>query len=261
MRKRNKKYVLVTGANGAIGMALAHKFASEGYNLVLLVRDKKQASVPPELSVWGVDVRYVCVDLNDPGAALRIKEQTDSQRIKVTHLINNAGFGELSRFEDTDMDKLVGMIDVNIRSLVSLTKVFLPDIIECSGGVLHVGSVAGFMPGPNKSVYFASKAFVVNFSIALRQELAGRATVSVLCPGPTKGGFWFSSPANSKLNISQINYMSADKVARIGYDGYMAGKAIITPGLLNKCNTLAPRFFSKVVMARIVAGLFVRPKD
>ena len=261
MKDTSKKCVLITGASGAIGLALAHKFASERYDLVLAVRDKKQTIIPPELSIYGVDIQYVYADLNDSNSASSIKKQTDLLGVRVAHLVNNAGFGELSRFEDSDIDKLVGMIDVNVRALVLLTKVFLPEIIECSGGILNIGSVAGFMPGPNKSVYFASKAFVVNFSVGLRHELAGRANVSVLCPGPTKGGFWFSSPANRRLGISQANYMSADKVARIGYDGYMAGRAIITPGIINKFNTIVPRFLSKTFMARVIAGMFVQPKD
>jgi len=250
-------YVLITGAGGGIGSAMAIEFASRGYNLILSARTTKSlAPILENLSEYPVKVASVCADLTAIDGPDLIVKELRTRKINVAYLVNNAGFGEFGAFESSDNAMLMGMIDVNVRSLTSLTKLLLPQIIEQKGGILNVASVAGFMPGPMKAVYFASKAYVLSFSLALKQELVGSVHVSVLCPGPTKSRFWASTASMKRARYSQVTFMTSERVAKVAVTQFLKGKGIITPGFLNKANTLFPRLVPGTIMAKIVDTLF-----
>jgi hypothetical protein len=145
------------------------------------------------------------------------------------------------------------MLQVNIAALAELTGLFLPGMIERRrGGILNVGSVAGFLPGPNMAVYFATKAFVLSFTEALAAELAGSdLTVSVLCPGPTATNFSKVARGENKLRI-QASKMSAETVARYGHRAYRDGKVVSVPGLRNHFLVFLPRLVPRWLVRRTV---------
>jgi short-subunit dehydrogenase len=249
--------VLITGASGGIGSSLAVEFAKNGYAIVIAARKKQSLQdLKKALSIYAVDVNCVYADLTELGGVASLLKQLKDQKLEITVLVNNAGFGEFSMFEKTDTKLIMSMVALNVNALTELTRILLPDIIRRGGGILNVASVAGFMPGPMKSVYFATKAYVLSFSLGLREELLGRVNVSVLCPGPTKSKFWMSTKTMKKTNYSQLTFMSSEKVARVAVRGYLKNKAIITPGLLNKINTILPRFIPLPIMARAVRTMF-----
>ena len=251
------KTVLITGANGGIGSALAIEFAKKGFNLVLVARTiDSLTELERELSFTNQNIYSLYIDISKPDGVEKVTKWLNDKKLHVSHLVNNAGFGEFELFEKTATEYILGMLDINIIALTRLTKALLPSLIQQQSGVLNVASVAGFMSGPGKSVYFASKAYVISLSLGLREELAGRVNVSVLCPGPTKSKFWLSTPSMKKKLISQVKFMSTDRVAKIAVRDFLRKKAIITPGLINKANTVIPRLFSKQAMAKIVNVMF-----
>ncbi|MEI9864461.1 MAG: SDR family NAD(P)-dependent oxidoreductase [Limisphaerales bacterium] len=136
-------------------------------------------------------MHVLTADLSLPETPQRVFTQLSVQDISVDVLVNNAGFGAHGSFVEMDLLRQLGMIHVNITALTELTGLFLPGMIQRKrGGILNVGSVAGFLPGPGMTVYFATKAFVLSFTEALSEELAGTGLkVSVLCPGPTESNF------------------------------------------------------------------------
>jgi uncharacterized protein len=244
--------VLITGANGGIGSALAKEFAANGHDLLLHARNKDSlADVASVCKKSGVKVYVVGGDLSKSNAASALYADVKKQGLKVTHLVNNAGFGDFGLFEHTDIAKIHDIMTVNMVALTELTHEFLPGIIKAKGGVLNVASIVSFFPGPLMSVYYASKAYVLSFSNALAEELAGRVVVTALCPGVTKSGFQKSADL-SKSRISKGYMMSTEQVAKAAYKGFMNGKMVVTPGLPNKINTILPRFIPRQILVKII---------
>ncbi|MDQ6699094.1 MAG: SDR family NAD(P)-dependent oxidoreductase, partial [Acidobacteriota bacterium] len=183
-----------------------------------------------------------------PESAAEIYRQMENTA--VDYLVNNAGFGLGGAFVETDLQTELDMMQVNMVSLVHLTKLFARDMaVRKSGRILNVASTAAFQPGPLMAIYYASKAFVLSFSEALAEELRGSGvTVTALCPGPTATEFQRRAKLdNARLFKGKtLAVMSAAKVAAIGYRGMMRGKAIVIPGVLNRIGVqslrIAPRF-------------------
>ena len=148
------------------------------------------------------------------------------------------------------------MIQVNVAALAHLTRLFLPGMIERRpGGVLNVGSTAGFQPGPHMAVYYATKAFVLSFTEALAEELAGSGIkVTCLAPGPTETGFGTDS-GMEKSKIFRLGTMDAKAVAQIGYRGFRRGRAIVIPGLKNRIGAFSVRFAPRMVVRKVVRWL------
>ena len=250
-----KTYTLITGASGGIGSALAREFAGHGHNLVLHGRTLDSlGQVVADCRKAGVAVETILGDLSLPGAAVKLHDELVVRKITVSQLVNNAGYGDFGFFEDTDIVKTHGLMMVNMVALTELTRLFLPQIIKARGGVLNVASVVGFFPGPLMAVYYASKAYVLSFSNALSNELEGRARVTALCPGITKTGFVNAAHLQSS-KLSKGGMMSAEKVAQLGYRGFMAGKPIVVTGLRNRINVLLHRLMPRMVSAKIIRGI------
>jgi short-subunit dehydrogenase len=261
MEERTKskfETVLITGASGGIGLELARLFAKEGYNLLLVSRDKKTLT-DVAIQIRGdykVSVGVIALDLSLENSGVDLYNLVKKNNQKVSILINNAGYGGVGSHTDRKHDDEHGMINCNVQSLVSLTRLFGADMIaNKSGKILNVASVAGFVPGPYQSVYFATKAFVISYSVGLSREFANSGvTISCLCPGATATKFAERAGFDVKNRMFK-GAMSADAVAHAGYDGLMAGKHLIVPGFLNKASIFAIRFIPSHIAARVVARI------
>jgi short-subunit dehydrogenase len=231
------KTALITGASGGIGYELAKLFAKDHHNLVLVARSgAKLTQFADELQRrFGISVRTVAVDLASPDSPPLLFDQLQRDGIAVDILVNNAGYGMLGEFAAISTEESLGQIQLNVTALTHLTKLLLgPMVKRGSGKIMNVASTAGFQPGPRMAVYYATKAYVISFSEALANELAGKGvTVTCLCPGPTATGF-ASRAGNDKSRLfKQIRPMDAKTVALKGYRGLMAGKTLVIPGLRN----------------------------
>jgi short-subunit dehydrogenase len=177
-------------------------------------------------------------------------------------LVNNAGFADFGEFAQADLAKQMQMIQVNIAALTELTHRFLPAMVECRRGyVLNVASTAAFMPGPLMSVYYATKAYVLSFSEAIREELKECGVkVTALCPGPVATGFQNRAEMQgSKLLQQRMNPpMSAEAVARAAYEAMMQGQAVVIPGLMNQVQAMAPKLLPRVLVPGIVKNAQAR---
>ncbi|AFH60769.1 SDR family NAD(P)-dependent oxidoreductase [Paenibacillus caseinilyticus] len=249
------KTVLITGASGGIGKELADRFAKDGYDLVLVARseDKLVDLARVYREKYRVQTTYIAKDVALPGVAEEIYRELEEKGISVDFLVNNAGFGLYGEFLETQLEQEMNMIDINIKALTVMTKVFLPDMVKRhQGGVLNVASLVAFFPGPLMAVYYATKAYVLSFTEALENELLGTGvTVSALCPGATATGFVDRAGlATSKLFRSGV--MEVGQVADIGYREFLRGKTLIITGGRNKFMAFLPRLLPRKLMTNAV---------
>lgn len=212
------KTVLITGASSGIGKQMAIKFSQRGYSLLLVARRENLLRELKEelINEYHNDVDYFVCDLSiNPKS---VYDYCKDNNIKIDILVNNAGYGDYGKFIDADLDKCLGMIELNNKSLVSLTYYFIKDMKENGyGHILNVGSVASFMPGPYMAVYYATKSFVLSFSMALREELRkDNINVSVLCPGPTKSDFWSVAGGETTAVYDNMFARSSKQAAATG---------------------------------------------
>jgi short-subunit dehydrogenase len=254
-----RKTALITGASGGIGAELALLLAHNGYDLVLIARSPdKLAQLAERLEhELPISVRVLAKDLAQQGAPSQIHADLAAASVRVDVLVNNAGFGLGGRFAEVGIEGALEMIQLNVVAPTHLTKLFLDDMLEQGDGeILNVASIAGFFPGPFWSVYSASKAYVLSFSEALANELAGSGvTVTVLCPGPTATEF----AARGSMQDSRVYRgatMDAGTVARIGYRGLMRGQTLVIPGWRNRLLAFAVRLTPRRTTAGIARRLF-----
>lgn len=204
----------------------------------------------------GVTVSVLGKDLADPTAPQAIFDELSAQGVIVDVLVNNAGFGLVGAVADLPLQRQLDMIQVNVTALTNLTRLFLPRIIERRrGGILNVGSMAGFQPGPRMAVYYASKAYVLSFTEALAEELVDTGIkVTCLAPGPTTTGFVAAANLENAL-LFRLGAMDSRKVAEAGYRGFRRGGVIVIPGLKNKLTAfsvhLGPRSFVRKLVKRL----------
>jgi len=250
--------VLITGASGGIGYELAKQFASHRYDLVLVARREDElVQVKLELErQHGVQVKVIPLDLVQPASIEALDAQLQKAAIAVHILVNNAGFGAYGPFADADLELQLEMIDLNVRTLTHLTRLLLPAMQQRgSGKILNVASTAAFQPGPLMAVYYATKAYVLSFTEALANELQGQGiTVTALCPGPTRTGFGKRANFHHSLLFDKFG-MDAPTVAKVGYDGLMANKVVVIPGVMNWLFAQSSRFFSRKMVTRMVRKL------
>ncbi|HVV70686.1 MAG TPA: SDR family oxidoreductase [Verrucomicrobiae bacterium] len=250
--------VLVTGASSGIGRELAKCFAADGSRLILLARKRAALqSLAEELhKAHGTQAEVLPADLAEPRAPERIFEHLQTNGTKVDVLVNNAGFGAHGEFATLPQARQLEMLQVNVMALTQLTRQFLPGMIQRKrGGVLNVASTAAFQPGPGMAVYYATKAFVLSFSEAITEEVSGSGvTISALCPGPTATNF--AEAANARFsNRFMRSTMSAEAVARIGYRGFRAGRAVVIAGARNRLLTFSVRLAPRALVRRITKFL------
>ncbi|MFC5270537.1 SDR family NAD(P)-dependent oxidoreductase [Adhaeribacter terreus] len=250
-----KATVLITGASGGIGEELARIFARNGFDLVLVARneDKLQQLAKEFSTQFHTTNTVLPTDLVQPSAPQQLFETLKTKNIPVQILVNNAGFGEYGYFEEISLQRQLDMMQLNMTVVVYLSKLFLDQLPKnTEGKILNVASTAAFQPGPLMAVYYATKAFVLSFSEAIANELkARRVTVTALCPGPTETGF----EQQANLGGSDLfagNIASPQEVAEAGYEGLMAGKTVVIPGIKNKALALSSRFAPRDLVTRIV---------
>ncbi len=251
-----KETVFITGASSGIGLELARCFAAEKSTLILVARSAAalEALAAELRGQHQIEVHVITADLAQPESPQRVVDELKGRGIMVDVLVNNAGFGLHGSFAELPLARQLEIIQVNVASLVALTGLFLPAMVERRrGGILNVGSVAGFLPGPNMAIYYASKAFVQSFSEALFEELRGTGvSVTNLCPGPTESNF-FKVARGHRSRELQIAKMSTDEVARAGHRAFRTGQCVKVPGTKNRLLVQLPRILPRMVVRRSVA--------
>jgi short-subunit dehydrogenase len=248
--------VLITGASGGIGLELARRFARDGYDLVLVARRAGELSALADRlrRDAGVAVTPIPTDLADLGSPRRVVEALAGPGVTVDVLVNNAGVGLHGPFVRTSLDVELAMIRLNVTSLVELTKLLVPGMVARGRGrIVNVASTAGFQPGPLMSVYYATKAFVIAFSEALAEELAGTGvTVTTACPGATRTGFQAAAGLPGVRALQRGVVMDAADVADAIYRGAIAGRRLVIPGLLNRLHVQGLRLAPRRLVTRLV---------
>ena len=268
MRETFSETVLITGASSGIGLELAKCFAADyalndNCRIILVARNTDALeSLAAELRRnYKVEAIVLTADLSLPEAPKRIFAELSAQKISVDVLVNNAGFGANGAFAELSLPRQLEMLQVNITALMELTGLFLPGMIQRKrGGILNVGSVAGFLPGPGMAVYYATKAFVLSFTEALSEELLGTGLkISVLCPGPTESNFG-NVARGKKVREIKTPKMSAEAVAQYGHRAFRNGKVIAIPGAQNKAFVFLNRFAPRWIPRKIINS-YNRIKD
>lgn len=253
--------VLITGASSGIGRELSLVFAANGANLALVARSggKLEQLARTIRERHGAQVHVFPKDLAEPGAAASLAADLEAAGLSIDVVVNNAGFGALGPFADSDTDRQRQMIQLNILALTELTRLLLPGMRQRGrGGILNVASTAAFQPGPFMAVYYATKAYVLSFTEALAEELRGEpVTVTCLCPGPTHTGFASQADAEHSPLFEKFA-MEAPEVARQGYEGFRAKKTVVVVGLANKLTAFSTRLAPRWFAARVVRSLHAR---
>jgi uncharacterized protein len=245
---------VITGASAGIGVALAREFVRHGHELALVARREDRLNeLADEIAATGAPKPIViAADLAQSGGAKRIGEALAGHGAEPQYVVNNAGFGLVGSAAARDRAEQLAMIDLNVRALTELSLAFVDSLSRHKGGLLNVGSMAGFLPGPGMAVYYASKAFVLSFSEALHSEFGPRGIkVCVLCPGPVPTEF--AAVAGLKEGLAPgLLTRSAEQVAAAGYRGLMANKRTVVPGFINKLVILGIRLAPRRVLLGMV---------
>jgi short-subunit dehydrogenase len=252
-----ERVTLITGASSGIGAALARVFASKGHRLALVARraDRLEA-LAGEIGASGSAAPIVIpCDLEQADAGDKIAAALAAAGVEVEYVVNNAGFGKFGRAIKLDRAEQLGIITVNIRAMTELSLRFSDSLIKHRGGILNVGSLAGFLPGPGMAVYYASKAYVLSFTEALHEELGPLGVrVTALCPGPVPSEFQARAGFRPGFDSAVLNVSPAD-VALAGYRGLMANKRAVLPGLGVKLVPFLLRFFPRGFILTAVGKL------
>jgi short-subunit dehydrogenase len=246
---------LITGASAGIGSALARIYAANGHEVMLVARRADRlAALADEIANRGHRRPLIAgVDLQARDAVRQIDQQMAGLGVEPEIVVNNAGFGLLGQAASLDRDEQLAMIDLNIRALTELSLTWIDVLKRRKGGILNVGSVAGFLPGPGMAVYYASKAYVLSFSQALHYELKPFGVrVTVLCPGPVPTEFQARAGV-SGTTFPRLLARSAERVADEGYRGLKANRAVIVPGGPNKVVTALARLVPRRLLLAATA--------
>lgn len=245
----NAKHALITGATSGIGYELAKLFAKDNYNLVLVARNRENLELAArEMQALSdqIHVHIVEADLFEPGAAEEIYAKTSALGITVNVLVNNAGQGEWGKFSNTDLQREIDIVQLNIVAMMSLTKLYLKDMLARNEGrILQLASSASKAPSPYLAVYAATKAFVLSLAEALITEIEDSdVTITALRPGPTDTDFFHKAKGENSTAYKEMPMYTPEEVAKAGYKGLMAGDAVVMPGAMNKfqesMNTILP---------------------
>ena len=246
---------LITGASNGIGLELAKVHASKGGNLVLVARNKsKLDELKTELeNKYKIEVYTIGKDLSAEDSALEVYNETKKQNIQIDYLINNAGFGDFGMFTDTDWNKELQMINLNITTLTQFTKLYLQDMVKRnSGKIMNVSSTAAFQSGPTMAVYYATKAYVLSFSEAISNEVSDKGvTITTLCPGATESGFQSAAAMEESALVKGKKLPTSKEVAEYGYAAMMKGKTVAIHGMLNYLMANSVRFAPRALVVKL----------
>lgn len=232
-----RRVALITGASEGLGAEFARLFAERGHDVALVARRRDRLdALAGEIAAEGRPKPIVIeLDLARPDAADRLVEALAAENAAVEYLVNNAGYGLTGPFDALPAADQLAMIDLNVRALTALAHRFLPDLRATRGGMINVASIAGFAPGPGMAVYYASKAYVLSFSEALAEEMRPHGVrVTALCPGPVVTGFQRRAGMNAAAMSAPRGVAGARETVLAGYDGLLAGRRVVVPGLVNR---------------------------
>jgi uncharacterized protein len=249
------KTALITGASNGIGLELARIHASKGGNLILVARNKsKLDELKTELeNQYKISVYTIGKDLSLTNSAQEVYNETVQQKIQVDYLINNAGFGDFGMFVDTNWNKELQMINLNITTLTQFTKLYLQDMVaRKSGKIMNVASTAAFQSGPTMAVYYATKAYVLSFSEAIDNEVKNKGvTVTALCPGATESGFQAAAVMEESALVKGKKLPTSKEVAEYGYKSMLYGKTVAIHGVMNYILANSVRFMPRAFVVAV----------
>ncbi|HEY7472264.1 MAG TPA: SDR family oxidoreductase [Gemmatimonadota bacterium] len=258
-RALSRPVALVTGASSGIGLELARVAAARGHDLVLVARggDALRALAAEVERERGAAAHVLTADLAAPEAPEAVAAAVDELGLEIDVLVNNAGFGLYGDFLDTDLEVERDMIAVNVTAPTALAKRFaIPMVERGRGRILNVASTAAFQPGPRMAVYYATKAYMLSFSLALSVELDGTGVgVTCLAPGPVRTAF------RDRARVTASRLFSGDRgaepaaVARVGWAALERGRRLVIPGGWNRIGAGAARVVPLAFAARAVAML------
>jgi short-subunit dehydrogenase len=236
--KEQKNYALVTGGTSGIGYELVKLLAADGYNLIIVARHENDLiRVANEIKEnFSVDVVSIAKDLFNPENAFDLYNQVKTKNLRVDILINDAGQGVYGEFKDTDVRRELNIINLNISSLVVLTKLFLKDMLaHDQGRIMNLSSIASKIPGPWQSVYHGTKAFVQSFTEAVRSEVKEtNVTLTALLPGATDTDFFNKADMEQSKIVQEGKLDDPVTVAKDGYEAMMKGDDKVISGWKNK---------------------------
>ena len=251
-----KKNVLITGATSGIGYEFAKLFAEKRYNLILIARNRenlKKTAIEMKQIAHDplVKITEIAIDLFERDAAREVYKITRDQKIFVDILINNAGQGEWGKFYETDLDRDISLIDLNINSVLSLTKYYLKDMIKKDKGkILFLASSVSKAPSPYMAVYAATKAFILSFAEALAKETKDtKISITALQPDATDTDFFHKAKAENSVIYKEKNLASPEKVAKDGLEALEKGKNVVQSGMQNKFQSVLNNIISDDMIA------------
>jgi len=243
---------LITGASSGIGYEFSSQLARQGYDLLLVGRNRPAlASLAKRLEEEsGVRAEFCAMDLSVAPAPEELFAEINQREMSIDVLINDAGFAMQGPFAENDASTLLDMLQVNVMAVTHLLRLILPGMIERRRGkILNMSSIGAFMPGPLMAAYFASKAYVLSLSEALANELSGSGvTVTALCPGPTRTRF-AQRARLTETKAFRGALMEPAEVAREGLDALMKGKRVVITGFKHKLQLLPRPFVPRRVLA------------
>jgi short-subunit dehydrogenase len=250
---------LITGASSGLGEEFARQLARENYDLVLTARreDRLHAVAAEAKKLGAAKVEVIAADLGQPDAASKLHRQVGERGLEIDCLINNAGFGTHGIFHKLPLEREVEQINLNITSLVAMTRLFLDGMVARRRGIIiNVASTAAFQPVPYMATYGASKSFVLDFSEAVAYEVKSLGvTVMALCPGPTRTEFQDVAGVN-ETGVPSFAYMDAKTVVAQALASAKRGKSIRINGIMNQVMAQSTRFTPRSIVARIAGGMF-----
>lgn len=252
MATDNNRYALITGATEGIGYELAKLFAEDGYNLIIVARTEADLQKRQEefSKKYGVEVISIAKDLFQSNAAFELYDEVKSKGVLVDVLVNDAGQGQYGLFVESDIHRLLEIIQLNVSSLTVLTHLFLKDMVQRNEGkVLQLASIASELPGPWQAVYHATKAYVLHFTESLIRELKDSAvSMTALQPGATDTDF-FNKADMQESKIMDSKMSDPVKVAKDGYEALMKGDDKVVSGFKNKAMVASSNVMPHTMLA------------
>jgi len=261
--EQNLPTALITGASSGLGEQFAYALGREHYDLVLTARreDRLAAVAGRARSAGAGAVRIIRADLTQRETPAALHQQLTTDGVQVDYLVNNAGFGTTGRFHHLPLERELEQIELNVTSLMAMTRLFVPAMVERRGGtVINVASTAAFQATPYMATYGATKAFVLSFSEAVAAELRGTGvTVMALCPGPVRTEFQ-KVANNERMRFPSFIWTEADRVVNEAIAAAASGRSLCVAGAINNAMAIATRFTPRALAAYISSSL-LRPSS
>lgn len=263
--RRRFTRALVTGASSGIGEAIAAELAGRGTDLVVVARnEEKLQTLATELSAaHGIEAEVLVADLTESEGLVAVEERLRTQAPPIDLLVNNAGIGQVGRFEESDIDEAQRQIALNVLAPLRLTHAVLPHLHETGGGILNVSSIGAYQPVPHMATYAGTKAFLSSWTEALHEEMRRTPVhVTVLAPGFTRTNFIGAAAADREAShIPSIVWADAAAVARAGVDGVTSRSAVVTPGPLYRLGTAVSSATPSAVTRRLIGTVMRSLRD